>query len=101
MIRLRAAIGRGLRHPVLGPLLVIVLAVMLVMLVFHTTHDQLHQAGLLICAAVMLLVAAFLIPPRRLTPVWRSRPNRRGPPARRCAPIASGFSEMAAFPLRL
>lgn len=101
MIRLRVAIERGLRHPVLGPLLVIVLAVMLVMVIFHTTNDQLHKAGLLLCAAVMLLVAVVLLPPRTLVPARRSRPNRRGPPERRRAPIASGFPETAASPLRL
>src|SRR6266511_767910 len=75
VIRLRAAIFRGLRHPVLGPVLILLFGLLLGLLLLHASADQAHDAGLVCLAIVVLLVA--IVVPRRLW-VRSLRPSSTG-----------------------
>ena len=105
MIRLRHALQRGLRHPVLGPILLVLLAIVMVMVVVHSTHDQAHQDSPLFAACIALALFALVVllvsAPRANAPAaWSSA--RAPPPAnryRRCVPLAGVPAR--SFPLRL
>lgn len=60
MIRLRQSIERGLRHPVLGPLLLLLLGLVLAFMVFHAiehgVEGQLFACVLFAAAALRLVV---------------------------------------------
>lgn len=78
MIRLRAAVVRGLRHPWLGPALALLLAVLLVLLVLHAVVHEASVPELVVCAVIALAVTRLLAlplptPPTRLLLL-------RGPP---------------------
>jgi len=82
VIRLRAAIFRGLRHPVLGPAVLLLLALLLALLLVHASLDHFLESGL-ICftavLAVLTVVATFRRRPGILSsPLARSD---RAPPA--------------------
>ena len=44
MIRLRSLLERGLRHPVLGPVLLLALVIILAMVFLHFAEDS-HEAS--------------------------------------------------------
>ncbi len=103
MIRLREALETGLRHPLLGPLLLLCLGLILAFVVFHTIEHGVE--GMLFACAIVAAVALRLVVVRGR--IWRVRPGRlslvgRGPPQ----PSASAFPQTAwranllALPLR-
>jgi hypothetical protein len=107
VIRLRHLLERGLAHPILGPLVLIVLAVLLSMVFLHVSEDGHGALGELGAACVALTtVLGSLLLVRRLGLVRslpRPVPSDRGPPAailpRAPAPVASSLSARSS-PLR-
>ena len=103
MIELRRRIERGVRHPVLGPLCLILLALLLAFTVMHGTHDQIHEGELIVCIAFLITALVVLIHPRlRVTHVAILR-SSRAPPADvpRAVPAARIQFRAAPIPLRL
>jgi hypothetical protein len=66
VIRIRGAITRGLRHPVFGPLLLLLIAIALVLIALHETTEDWLLPLLAACAA-----AAFVVVLIGLRPPWR------------------------------
>ena len=80
MIRLRQSFHAGLRHPVFGPVLVLVLAVILAFAVFHTIEhgvEGLLYTCAILAAVVLRLVVVGTVRPARLATVPRAG---RAPP---------------------
>lgn len=82
VIRLRRLIDRGRRHPVVGPLLVLVLVLLIAFAVLHEGHESAGiDAGVLcIGVAVILMVAALIAPPTALARVEGAVVPARAPP---------------------
>jgi len=103
MIRLRQQIERGLRHPVVGPLLLILLAVLVVFIALHETSESIAGHVELICVAIaiVLLAAVSLVQVLHVaTRPLGTNPSRGPPPAdRRLWPPRIGTSDF--HPLRL
>jgi hypothetical protein len=102
MIALRAALERGLRHRWLGPTLVLLLAVLLALLVLHSGLEQSPAPGLVVCAAVVLLVFARIPAP----PFPERRPRRRiislrAPPFPLVNALVPAYARHSSPPLRL
>jgi hypothetical protein len=82
VIELRRKLDRGLRHPLLGPLCLILLALMLAFTVVHGAHDQMHDAGeMIVCVAFLLSAIVSLAMPRLRDVVVVALRAPRGPPA--------------------
>ena len=101
MIRLRDGIVRWLRHPAVGPVLLVLLAVALAFLALHEAWEGSIESLLAACATLAAALAAVLLFQRRgndpvaLLPV----PARARPPeARR---LESPLSSVRPLPLRL
>ncbi len=104
VIRLRAAIERGLRNPWLRPILIIFLALMLGLLVVHSTSDQ-NQLGtqggpLIACLAIAFLLGALLAPKAPIATVRTRRVPARAPPRDPSPPMAV-LAQTPTSPLRL
>jgi hypothetical protein len=103
VIRLRQSLEAGLRHPLLGPLLFLLLGITLAFVVFHTVEHGVE--GLLFSCAI--LVAATLRLVVVLGRSWRTALDPlpllgRGPPRRWLGHIAdTGPPARLALPLRL
>lgn len=81
MIRIRTVLERGRAHPILGPVVVLLLVFVLAMTFLHGVEDghaSVTDAGVLCIAIVTLLGPALSVGSARLsplpTPVQRSRP---------------------------
>jgi hypothetical protein len=102
MIRLRLRIERGMRHPVVGPLLVVLVALMLVFVGLHGSHDSHDLAtelsavclGLVSLLGVLLLIRVGRAAP---APVMLVRMGR-APPVSMCSSV---LRPLIASPLRL
>jgi len=94
---------RGLRHPLLGPVVLIGLCVLLAFVLLHALEDA-HDAVAAgaVCLAVAVIVGALAaFSPRRLSPPLRPRARRlRGPPAYSFA-VALALEQHISPPLRL
>jgi hypothetical protein len=104
VIELRRKLDRGLRHPWLGPLCLILLVLMLVFTAVHGAHDQMHQAGeLIVCVGFLLGAIVSVRIPRFRDVVTVAPPAPRGPPTSWLAPPLYAFPSFAArsVPLRL
>lgn len=104
MIRLRELIERGRRHPVLGPVLIVLLLLVLALVMLHEGHESTGaDLGVLCIGITLLLIAAVLAPPKRLASALVPETERgRAPPAkvaRRLTAAACGGSR--SLPLRL
>ena len=104
MIRLRQSIEAGLRHPLLGPVLLLLLALLLVFVIFHTVEHGVE--GLLFSCAILVAVALRLVVVLGRT--WRAAADRlqvlgRRPPRRtlRFLPLSRVPPAGLALPLRL
>ena len=104
VIRLRQSIEAGLRHPVLGPLLLLALALMLAFVVLHTLEHGVE--GLLFWCMIIAAVVLRLVVVLGRT--WRATTGRlplisRGPPRRAlCLLPASRLpTALSDLPLRL
>lgn len=82
MIALRRQIERGIRHPVLGPFCLLLLALLLAFTVIHATHDQIHSHELVICVAFLLGALVSLALPRVRDVTASTTRVARGPPPR-------------------
>lgn len=104
VIRLRQSIEAGLRHPVLGPLLLLALALMLAFVVLHTVEHGV--VGLLFSCAILAAVGLRLVVVLGRT--WRATTEPRilvgrGPPRRTryLLPASLVTTVLTALPLRL
>lgn len=73
-------IERGLRHPVLGPLVLLLLACFLALVIFHTTADGVAKSAPFLCLMIIVALVVILVarPVRVLSPT--RVPADRGPP---------------------
>ena len=102
VIRLRRAIEAGLRHPLLGPVLLLVLALGLAFVVLHTIEHGVE--GLLFtCAIMAAVVLRLVIVVGRVSLVRREprMPARRGPPRSSAWLLPAPRPPTGAFPLPL
>ena len=84
MIPLRQALERGRRHPVLGPILLILLALLLAMVFLHATgdgHDAITEVGVM-CMVILTILGPLLLERARRTPPEsvEPTPDDRAPP---------------------
>lgn len=103
MIRLRQQIQRGLRHPVVGPLLLLLFAVLVVFIALHETSEGIAGHVELICVALaMVLIAALpLAEAQRVTIRPRGASPSRAPPRATLRLRSTGIGTSAFHPLRL
>jgi hypothetical protein len=104
VIRLRQSINAGLRHPLLGPVLLIFLAIVLALVILHTVEHGVE--GLLFSCAILAAVVLRLVVVLGRT--WRATTEQisvlgRAPPrpAFRLLPPSRVPSAVSALPLRL
>lgn len=101
MIRLRQSLEAGLRHPLLGPVLLICLGLVLAFVIFHTVEHGVE--GLLFtCAILAAVVLRLLVVQGR---IWRVTPTSaqrtgRAPPAAVQPPPLRPPGLLLALPLR-
>ena len=104
VIELRRKLDCGLRHPLLGPFCLILLALILVFTVVHGAHDQMHDAGeLMACVAFLLGAIVSLALPRPHDVGAEVLRTSRGPPAAtrpRARPPSRTFASRS-VPLRV
>lgn len=103
MVRLRREIERGARHPVVGPLLIVLLALMVAFTVMHEGNEATGgQIGELCVGIALILLAVIVVWPLavRGRVVAAVPPGRAPPSAYRAAscsvPVVPDF-----LPLRL
>ena len=107
MIRLRRTLDRGRAHPILGPILLIVLALLLALVFLHAAHeghDAAAEAGAF-CLAILTILGPLVVERLRRTPPAIVVPARgdRGPPvslSRRRVTQPDGAAPLLATPLR-
>lgn len=103
MIRLRQSLEAGVRHPLLGPLLLLSLGLILAFVVFHTIEHGIE--GLLFSCMIVVAMSLRLAVVRGRA--WRATadqlsPFGRGPPNRgSCLLFPSRLPPLVALPLRL
>lgn len=107
MIRLRRTIERGRAHPIFGPILLIVLALLLAMVFLHAAHDGQDAATEVgaFCLAILTILGPLIIERIRRTSPAIVVPVRgdRGPPfslSRRRVTQPYGAASLLATPLR-
>lgn len=103
MIRLREAIERGLRHPIAGPALLLLLAVLVVFVAMHETTETPPGDAALACAALALVVLT-VVPLTVSRPVPTqpaATPQSRAPPLERRGRRAHPPRSPDVVPLRL
>lgn len=101
VIALRRTIERGLRHPLLGPLCLVPLALLLVFTVAHGAHDQIHDGELIVCVALLVSALVSLVLPRLPAVGIVARPPARAPPCTRPEVPLRRTTALALAPLRL
>jgi hypothetical protein len=82
MIRLRWLLERGLRHPVLGPVLLVAMVIILAMVFLHFAEDS-HEASFgTACLALAVFLGSILLRPivRTYRSASTSVRSNRGPP---------------------
>ena len=83
MIRLRSLLERGLKHPVLGPVLLVALVIVLAMVFLHFVEDS-HEATSFgtACLALAAVLGSILLTPivRTYRGAATSVQSNRGPP---------------------
>lgn len=82
MIALRRNIERWRRHPIIGPILIILLVVMLAFVLVHESHEKIAAEVGELCVGIALLFLAMLLPAPVIFVVAVSVALcfRRGPP---------------------
>lgn len=105
VIRLRAALERGLRNPWLRPILIVALALVLGLLVLHSAGDNnqiaASDAPLLVCLALAFLLRILVGPTAPPETAPRSRRSPRAPPHAGTPRVAAVSQNPLASPLRL
>ncbi len=104
MIRLRQSLEAGLRHPLLGPLLLLFLGLILAFVILHTVEHGVE--GLLFSCVIVVAMSLRLVVVRGRT--WRAATGQlplrgRAPPRRalRFLPSSRLQTVLVALPLRL
>ena len=104
MIQLRQAIEAGLRHPLLGPLLLLMLGLILAFVILHTVEHGVE--GLLFSCSIVAAVSLRLVVV--LDRTWRATTHQpllpgRSPPRRtlRILPAGPVPTGIVSLPLRL
>jgi hypothetical protein len=103
VIKLRRQIERGLRHPVVGPLLLLALAVLVAFMALHVTSESISGHAELICAALALVLLVALSggeSPQLATRVVATN-SSRGPPVASLRLRIPGRDAPDYLPLRL
>lgn len=104
MIRLRKLIDRGRRHPVLGPVLIVVLVLVIALMMFHEGHESTGADVGVLCVGIMLLLIRAVVP-RPTTPESVSAQKAtvaRAPPRTTTSHIVpAGYGGPRSLPLRL
>lgn len=105
VIRLRAALERGLRNPWLRPILIVALALVLGLLVLHSVGENNQiadpSAPLLVCLALAFLLRIVVGPTAHPEKVPRFRRSPRAPPSPETPQVLSVSHPPLAPPLRL
>lgn len=102
MIRLRRQIERGLRHPLAGPLLLLLIAALVVFVALHELTEGLPGDTALACVALALALLAAVPPAVSGTIATRhgaTRPSR-APPVESGGPVALALHSLDFIPLR-
>ena len=104
MIRLRELIDRGRRHPILGPVLIVVLALVIALMMLHERDESNGADFGVLCLGIMLLLIRAVMP-RPTTPETLSAPEAtaaRAPPCTSTRHIVpAGHGGLRSLPLRL
>jgi hypothetical protein len=84
VIRLRRTLERGRKHPLLGPIVLILLVLLLAMVFLHAAHDD-HGAAVetgFFCLAIVTMLGPVLVRVGRAEPRSVALPGfpTRGPP---------------------
>jgi hypothetical protein len=101
MIRVRDMLEHACRHRWLGPLVIVVLAVLIAFLAIHEGGEKLFESAGELCvalAAVAFVTLARVLLPLRVRPA--RTPQRRGPP-RVALALRAGDLKLSIAPLRL
>lgn len=81
MIALRRKIERWRRHPIIGPLLIVLLILVLAFVFLHESHEKIAADLGELCVGIALLVVALLLPAAvRIVAMAVVHCLRRGPP---------------------
>lgn len=103
MIRLRALIDRGRRHPLLGPLLIVVLVLVFALMLLHEGQESTAADLGPLCIGITLLLLRALVP-RPATPETARTPDAvaaRAPPRTMLSLLAAaGHAGTRSLPLR-
>jgi hypothetical protein len=102
VIALRRRLERASRHPLLGPLVILLLMLLVAVTIAHGTHDQIAEEGLT-CVAIAFTLVALVGSLLRRPPLLRATSvESRGPPPPLTAAIPLPGPGRTAFgPLRL
>lgn len=103
MIRLRQSLDAGLRHPLLGPALVVFLALVLAFAALHAVEHGV-EGLLLSCAAVAAVALRMLVAPsgtREISAEPERTPRRRRLQPRLLARRGPAMQAAVRVPLRL
>lgn len=103
VIQLRRRLERGIRHPVVGPLLILLLAVLLAMTVMHETHESIGGDPGEFCVAlvgVLLALLTFVVQIVAFAHVLAPTLSR-GPPERPLVACSVGRARPDILSLRL
>lgn len=103
MIRLRQLIDRGRRHPLLGPLVILLLVLLIALTMLHEGHESVTGDVGVLCVGIALLlmtavVLASVAPFMRLVAAALAA---RGPPAYLVDTAVFGRNPPSSLPLRL
>jgi hypothetical protein len=100
VIALRRGIERGVRHPVFGPLCLILFALLLALTVAHGLHDQFHDGELVACVAFVVIgaIVSLVLPP--LAGLRSTRLVACRAPPQVCPRVEPRLAVVAPIPLR-
>lgn len=102
MIALRRSLERAAAHRWIGPLVLIAVALLLALTLFHAHGDHAVEAGAVGCVLVLVLVAPFALPAMRRGPATHvvDRGGRSPPAPFQAAPRSRSPARFVALPLR-
>jgi peptidoglycan/LPS O-acetylase OafA/YrhL len=102
VIRLNQILERGRRHPLLGPLVVILLVVLVVMTALHEGHESVAADAGLLCIGIVMLVVGLVSALRTGASRFEAVPTLtpRGPPPQAAAPAPLDTFAFRSLPLR-
>lgn len=100
---MRGLIDRGRRHPVLGPLLTVLLVLLIAITMLHEGHESIAGDTGMLCVgiALLLMTAVVLASAAPLMRFVDPALPARGPPPRRVDTVVFGPDAASALPLRL